>query len=164
MDANWIRILAGYNAWANHRLYGACGQLPEPALTQSRPSFFGTILGTLNHVLVGDRIWLARIEGREESIPSLDHILHQDFAELFQARKEFDARIIATVAEFDDARLAAPLIYRNMAGEEHHIPLGHVLGHVFNHQTHHRGQVHDMLSHTQVSPPSLDLIRYLREA
>jgi uncharacterized damage-inducible protein DinB len=153
--------LAAYNKWANRRLYEACGRLDEADYRAPRPSFFGSIHATLNHILVGDRIWLARLEGRQSGIKALDQILYADFAELSVARAAEDERVERIVAAIAAPALEQPFAYRNMAGEAKSFPLGDVLMHIFNHQTHHRGQVHGLLSATAVPPPSLDLIVFL---
>jgi uncharacterized damage-inducible protein DinB len=158
MDAGYFRQLARYNAWANGRLYDACAQLSDSERKQPRSCFFGSIHRTLNHILAGDRIWLARITGSEHGIARLDQELYEDFGELSAARGAEDERLQAVVAGYDDARLATTLSYRNMAGEAVKAPMVQILGHIFNHQTHHRGQVHALLSGTHVAPPPLDLI------
>ncbi|MHA1536570.1 MAG: DinB family protein [Alphaproteobacteria bacterium] len=155
--------LARYNQWANRRLYGACNELTETAFASPRPAFFGSILATLNHVLVGDRVWLARIEGSGHDITALDQILYGTRSALTAAREAEDRRIIAIADALTPARIAETLDYTNFAGEASETPLGLILTHLFNHQTHHRGQVHGLLSATDVAPPSLDLIFYLRE-
>jgi uncharacterized damage-inducible protein DinB len=153
--------LAAYNKWANQRLYEACGRLDGDDYGAPRPSFFGSIHATLNHILVGDRVWLARLEGRPSGITALDEILYADFAGLSAARAAEDERVERIVAGIAEPALGQPFAYRNMAGETKSFPLGHVLMHFFNHQTHHRGQVHGLLSATAVPPPSLDLILFL---
>lgn len=158
-----FRRLARYNAWANGRLYHACAQLEDGEVTRPRPSFFGSILATLNHGLVGDRVWMGRFTGRKDKgITSLDQILHADFADLAAARAEFDQIIIRWFDTFD-GDLDGPLRYSSMTGGKADTPLGWSILHMFNHATHHRGQVHDMLSATPVAPPPLDLIYFLRE-
>ena len=158
MNAVYFRQLARYNAWANGRIYEAAGHLSDAERKESRPCFFGSIHRTLNHILVGDRIWLARLTASEHGIECLDQELYADFEELKAARTSEDERLIAVTDGFDEAALAGKLQYRNMAGEPKNTPLVQVLGHIFNHQTHHRGQVHALLSGTPVAPPSLDLV------
>ncbi len=163
MNSGYFHRLARYNAWANRRLYEACGKLSAADFAAKRAAFFGSISGTLNHILVADRIWLGRFEGRAARIDRLDHILYEDFAALRPAREAQDAHILAFVISLDDDSLARTLSYRNMAGEAREAPFVWALAHVFNHQTHHRGQVHGMLSDTPVAPPPLDLIYFLPE-
>ena len=138
--------------------------LPEAAYLTERQAFFGSIHGTLNHILVGDRIWLARLEGVAPTITSLDGILYENLATLRRAREQEDGRIIDYVDSVSGDQLGRDLHYASVAGEPFVTPIGQVLAHVFNHQTHHRGQVHDMVSQTDVAPPPLDLMFYLREA
>jgi uncharacterized damage-inducible protein DinB len=163
MNTGYFHRLARYNAWANRRLYDACAQLSATDYKAARPSFFGSIHATLNHILVADRIWVARFENRSSDLKRLDEILYDDFAALRQAREAEDARILGLVGALDDDKLAETLRYRNMAGEAQERPLVWTLAHFFNHQTHHRGQVHGLLSGTAVPPPSLDLIYFLME-
>lgn len=163
MSDRYYSTFARYNAWANTRLYAACGKLPEGEYLKPRASFFGSIHATLNHLMVGDRIWLGRIEGRPEKL-ALNQILYGDFTALQVARVAEDDRLIRVVEGIDPARLDQPLDYLNIRGERLRTPLRIVLGHLFNHQTHHRGQVHGLLSQTPVPPPELDLIQFAREA
>lgn len=158
-----VRTMARYNAWANTRLYDAVLALPPGEAGRGRPSIFGSVVNTLNHILVGDRIWFSRIEGTDPGVTQLDEILYADPQALYGAREDFDAHIIRTVESWDDAMLAGALRYATTAGTVFEQPLHPVVTHIFNHQTHHRGQVHQMLSDSGVAPPPLDLIYYLRD-
>ncbi len=157
-----FRKLARYNAWANRRLYDVCATLSEAEYRADRHAFFGSIHGTLNHILVADRIWESRLTGEPHGIPTLDSILYDDFSGLREARTKEDARMIDLIDGMDQERLAEVLVYRNMAGEPLETPISFVLTHLFNHATHHRGQVHGMLSQVPADPPPLDLIYFLR--
>lgn len=164
MIADHYRVFARYNAWANRRLYDSCLTLPPGEAERSRPSFFGSIVATLNHLLVADRIWFGRIEGVDYGARRLDEILYAALEPLYAAREDFDAHIIAVTDAWDDRRLMQPLRYTTTTGAAFEQPLHQVMAHVFNHQTHHRGQVHDMLSQCAgIAPPPLDLLYYLRE-
>lgn len=156
--------LARYNAWANRRLYAACAELEADEYHRQRLAFFGSIHRTLNHILVADRIWVARIEGRTPPPLALDTELYPTLPELRAAREAEDAGLIALVDGLDEAGLAREVSYRTIKGEPYTDQLTTLLQHVFNHHTHHRGQVHDMLMATPVPPPPLDLIYYMREA
>ena len=157
-----FRQLARYNRWANKRLYDAVAALPDGAVRQERPAaFFGSILGTLNHVLVGDRIWLARIEGIDAGIERLDQRLYEDLHRLTGARELEDARIVALTKDLAPEALEIEIAYSTMAGEAQSTRLKLILAHLFNHQTHHRGQTHGLLQDAGAVPPPLDLIYFL---
>jgi uncharacterized damage-inducible protein DinB len=162
MGDPYFEQLSRYNAWANERLYDACSQLAEAELKAPRRAFFGSILATLNHILVGDRIWMSRLAGGTLVLP-LNKILHGDLAPLRAARRQQDKLLTELVGGIAANRLDEPLHYQNTKGEAFATPYRLVLGHLFNHQTHHRGQVHDMLSQTAVPPPELDLIYFVRQ-
>ena len=162
MFLSHFATLAAYNRWANTRLYDACAGLSDAARKLDRRGFFGSIHNTLNHILVGDRAWLDRVEEIDSGAVALDTVLFDDFAALRDARTAEDERVDRVLARMDEARMAGNLVYRNVAGTRHRTPMRLVFTHLFNHQTHHRGQVHDMLSQAGASPPELDLIYYVR--
>ena len=158
-----FRTLAHYNMWANQRLYDACAKLSDEAYKKRRAAFFGGLHGVLNHILVGDRIWLARLQGYDAGIERLDIALYEDLEVLRAARDGEDIAINDYVRRLSEDDLASPISYRALNGDPHADALHELLTHLFNHQTHHRGQAHDLLSQTAVAPPSLDLIQFLRE-
>jgi uncharacterized damage-inducible protein DinB len=159
-----FRTFARYNAWANERLLAAASGLSEVDYRADRGAYFRSVHGTLSHILVGDRIWMRRLTGEGPVPDRLDAILHDDRDELAAARRREDARIIAYVDGLDEAALAAMVPYRNMADEAFEQPVAVILAHLFNHQTHHRGQIHAMLTGLGREAPALDLIHHLREA
>ena len=158
-----LQRMAAYNRWANARLYEAAGKLSPEAFAAPRTGFFPSLLKTLNHILVGDQVWMGRLDGTGSSITSLDQVLHTDFAGLKAARIAMDNRIVAYVDAVVPARLEEDLVYRTMAGDPMRKQVGQVLAHFFNHQTHHRGQAHDQLSQTGAAPPELDFVYFMRE-
>ena len=157
-----FQMLARYNRLANERLYGACAGLSEAELKRPRPAFFTSIHGTLNHILLGDRIWLARFAGKEVPSTGLDTILYEDFAGLRAARVAEDARIEAFAAGLGAEFLAGSIRYVNNEGRSFDDPVELLLTHLFNHQTHHRGQVTDLMMQTDTKPPVLDLHRVIK--
>ena len=158
-----FRKMAAYNRWANARLYEAVGTLSQEAIAAPRSGFFPSLLKTLNHILVGDTVWMGRLDDTGSSITSLDQILHTEFDALQAARSAMDNRIVAYVEAVAPARLEEDLVYRTVAGDPMRTNVTQVLAHFFNHQTHHRGQAHAMLSSTTVAPPVMDLIYFLRD-
>jgi uncharacterized damage-inducible protein DinB len=160
-----FQIFARYNAWANHRLYAAIAALPTEALSQDRPAaYFKTILGTLNHILVVDRLWLGRILREDTAGLHLDMILHDNLPELRSARQEEDRRIIDLADRFGPQDFERTVVYKTTGGESFSTELGQLLSHLFNHQTHHRGQLHALLKDAGADPPVLDLIYFMRAA
>jgi uncharacterized damage-inducible protein DinB len=155
------RNLARYNTLANRRLYDACAGLDEFDLKCDRRGFFKSIHGTLNHIMVGDRLWLARFAGDKAPSLSLDTILYEKFAALRQARRAEDDRIEAFFFSIEDSFLDGTIRYINNEDREMEDPIPLLLAHFFNHQTHHRGQVHDMICQTDATPPVLDMHRVL---
>jgi uncharacterized damage-inducible protein DinB len=160
----YFESLARYNRWANRRVYAALAELGADEIAAPRTGFFPSLLKTLNHLIVTDRIWLSRLTATPDAgARALDQIVAADFADLTAQRAALDERIIGFVGDLAPARLGEILIYKTMAGAPYETPVNMVLAHMFNHQTHHRGQAHAMLSGTKVPPPSLDMIVFLRE-
>jgi uncharacterized damage-inducible protein DinB len=156
-----FKQFARYNRIANERLYGSCGQLDLAEYHRERLGSFGSIHALLNHMLLGDQIWMSRFAGGGKTTPPLNSILFDNFAELSAARIEQDAAIEAFFENVDGDFLTRPLSYKNSLGVECTDAAPRAVLHFFNHQTHHRGQVHVMLSQTGVPPPSLDMHRIL---
>lgn len=154
-----FRMMARYNTVANQRLYEACSRLDDREYRQPRTGSFGSIHALLNHVLLADGIWMSRFEGGGRTTPPLDTVLHEDFAGLHAARIVEDARIERYFDGLDAAAFDRRFPYVNSKGVPCIEEAPVAFAHFFNHQTHHRGQIHVMLSQTAVAPPSLDLHR-----
>lgn len=153
--------MAQYNRVANGLLYDAIETLPPSEYAKPREAFFGSIQGALNHIIVGDRIWLDRFEGRVALSTDLDAIPYPAFDDLRAARAREDGRIDAMSAGLTASFLNGDLTYVNNQNRDMTDPAAVCVAHFFNHQTHHRGQVHGMLSQTDTPPPSLDMHRCL---
>lgn len=153
--------LAQYNRIANQRLYQACAQLGDDEYRRLRAGSFGSIHALLNHGLLADRIWMSRFSGGGKTTPPLNSVLYNEFAALRTARVHDDIAMEAFFQNTPASFLTDRLSYTNSKGvhyEEASVP---AVLHMFNHQTHHRGQVHVMLSQCGVQPPSLDMHRIL---
>jgi uncharacterized damage-inducible protein DinB len=171
MDAlRHVRLMAQYNRWMNRRLHAAAATLPAEALTRDRGAFFGSILGTLNHLAVGDSIWLRRFDApghwdrlREaiEWLPqprTLRDTLAADLGALHALRERLDDLIVAWSEELVFNDLDRVLAYRNSEGGAKQRQVGPLLSHFFNHQTHHRGQATALLFQAGADPGATDLI------
>ena len=164
MSKTHFALLARYNEWANARLYKMAGALPEEAYRRSVGAYFGSLHGTLNHLLTADQIWMCRLTGSGEHPAKLNAIVCEDLPSLRTARQREDERILGFVEQLEEAQLEQPWDYRTLNGTPQRQPLGQILAHLFNHQTHHRGQAHAILTVLGVTEPDpLDLLIMLRE-
>ena len=160
---NYFQQLAAYNRWANARLYAAALDLSEQAYRLHIGVFFGGLNGTLNHLLLTDRLWLNRLTGNGDHPNRLDAILYEDRIELTLARIAEDNRLIEVVDGYDEASLAGLHSYKTTSGMPQSQVLSDILLHLFNHQAHHAGQAHACLSIlTGDEPPALDLLIFQR--
>lgn len=151
-----FRKLAQANRLANARLHRACADLPVADYAAPRAAFFGSIRATLNHILLVDRFYIGALEGRGLDRPALDEARDcADLAELAGWQAAMDARLIAFVEGLDPAGLAR-IVPVDRGERVQRDRCDDLLSHLFQHQTHHRGQVHGMLSGTAVAPPQLD--------
>lgn len=161
MSTLWAQY-ARYNRLANEILYDACADLDAADYRRDLRAFFGSVEGTLNHLLVGDTIWMARFEGGTYPSTDLDAILFDRFDDLRAARQRMDGRIERFFSNLPDGFENGSILYINNAGFETEDPLSVILPHFFNHQTHHRAQANTLLSQLGRKPPVLDLHRVLR--
>jgi len=163
------RMFASYNTWANERLFDAASKLSDVDYRADRGAFFQSVHGMLNHLLVADRIWMLRFTGTGDAPDRLDAILYEGLGELRQARRTEDVRISRFVDGLDDTALAGPLSfisYRTVIKPTTYAqPLTSALDHFFNHQTHHRGQIHCLLTGIggRNAAPSVDLLQFQRD-
>jgi uncharacterized damage-inducible protein DinB len=150
---------AAYNRWANARLYEAALALTDAEYRRDAGAFFKSLHGTLNHLLLTDRMWFKRLTGEGAHPNQLDAILYEDRRELALARAGEDDRIVAYIAGLGAADLDGLHRYTTTSGQPFEQRRRDILAHVFNHQTHHRGQAHTILSIvTGHAPPQLDML------
>jgi len=158
-----FQMLAAYNRWSNVRLYDAAAELTDAEFTRDTGAFFKSMMGTLNHLLVTDRIWMKRFTAQGEAPRSLDAIIHPNLGPLRLAREAEDARIADWIDDLSEAALAGRFTYTTVSDMKTVSQnLAPALTHLFNHQTHHRGQAHAIL--TMLGRPSvqLDMIYFQR--
>lgn len=160
-----FEMFAAYNRWANELLYEMAGKLSDADYRADRGAFFKSVHGTLNHILLADRIWMHRFTGDGPTYGRLDEVLFDRLDALEAARREEDERIVAYIDSLTDGDLAATFTYRSLTNAtETTQPLAPALAHFFNHQTHHRGQAHAILTAIggREAAPSMDLIYFQR--
>lgn len=165
-----IRLMAQYNEWMNTKLYEAAMSLPGEELIANRKAFFGSILGTLNHLVVGDTIWLKRFATHPanysalelvrnlQTPASLDQILHTNIQSLSTHRRSLDQVITEWARSITDHDLDHVLHYANTKGVVADKNFFSLVMHFFNHQTHHRGQATTLLSQAGVDVGVTDLL------
>ncbi|GHB15734.1 DinB family protein [Salinicola rhizosphaerae] len=160
----YFRRQAYCNLWSNHRLLNTCSQLSEDALSAKRTSFFPSIHATLNHILIVDAYYIDALEGGTLGQSAFaDETPYASIESLWPAQEALDRRLIAICEMLSPATLSADVTLER-TGRQQIEPMHRVLAHLFVHQTHHRGQVHAMLSDTEVAPPQLDEFFMLDEA
>ncbi len=149
--------MAENNLWSNNRLQQACLTLDKADYHAPRASFFGSLHDTLVHILVVDQAYLARIsDGSRPAGGVREESAYPDRAGLFRAQEACDRELLAFCGEMDETALFQVVRFTNNEGVDNADPVAAVLTHLFMHQTHHRGQVHQLLSTTKAAPPQLD--------
>jgi uncharacterized damage-inducible protein DinB len=160
IDAAYVRLMARYNRWQNENLYGTADGLPDAERRCDRGAFFRSIHETCNHLLWADRMWMSRFSGGEQPPGGMKESvsLYTDWGALKTERRQTDAAIMAWADGIDAAALAGDLTWysggaqRSLTG-----PRWKLVVHFFNHQTHHRGQIHAMLTQAGARPGDTDL-------
>jgi len=155
----FCQTMARYNAWQNQSIYMAAATLDEAAREADRGAFFGSIRDTLSHLMWGDLMWISRFDGGEGPGGGIaDSAARYDWAALWAERPKLDARIAAWAWMVSPDELADELRWHSFAlGRDMAKPYALCVMHFFNHQTHHRGQVHAMLTAAGARPDDTDL-------
>lgn len=170
-----FKLFARYNQVMNQRQYAAVALLPNEEINRDRKAFFKSILGTLNHILVGDIVWLKRFSNcypNQQSLlylstipnpPSLHAILFDDFSQLRLERERVDQIIVNWMSELTDAEMEQCVAYTNMKGQAFHKKLSDLINHLVLHQVHHRGQVTTLLAQSDIDFGETDLVELISE-
>lgn len=165
-----IGLMASYNQWMNRKLYDAASTLSDAQLSMDRQAFFGSILGTLNHLALGDTVWLKRFAQHPVGYPALaplsaiatpvdlKQLAFANIRELATRRAWLDQLIIDWAQSVQESDLDHRLHYHNMRGTEADKDFFSLLVHFFNHQTHHRGQATTLLTQAGLDVGTTDLL------
>lgn len=159
---DYVKVMSRYNLWQNNQLYSVLKQMDDAEIERDRGAFFGSIKGTLNHLLWGDLLWLSRFAGG--AYPKIENA--SQFVDLYKTisiwsseRFRCDNRIIAWAESLKQIDLMGELTWKSITmDKEVKTPLSLCITHFFNHQTHHRGQVHAMLTAAGQKAPVSDLL------
>lgn len=155
---NFARTMASYNQWMNARLYALAEDIGDEQRKQDLGAFFRSIHGTLNHILLADRVWMGRFTAEPFAVHALDQELYADFDELRVERESLDQRILGWASTLTVDDLAGDLRYKPITHPQARVlPMWLAVMHFFNHQTHHRGQITTLFSQLGIDAGVTDL-------
>ena len=172
---NQFRLFCEYNHLMNQRIYDSASKMSVSDLNENRGAFFKSVLGTLNHILVGDIIWLQRFASHSsskqvlsyisslEKPKSLDSILHSEFNQLCLEREKIDSIIKRWIYSLSENDLEDSISYKDMQGKEFTKPYSGLISHLFLHQVHHRGQASVLLSQFGLDFGDTDIIEIIAD-
>lgn len=175
LAVNQFQLFSEYNLLMNQRIYGAASRLSDIELNRDSGAFFRSIIGTLNHIIVGDIIWLKRFSNHPSSEhalsyisqlnspKTLDSLLYRELAQLEIERVKLDNIIIQWINGLSAQDIKDSITYHNMAGTQCHKPFASLISHLFLHQVHHRGQVTTLLAQLDVNFGDTDLIEIIHD-
>ena len=165
-----VYLMADYNQWMNQKIYEAVGTLSPEKLHEDQGAFFGSIFATLNHICVGDTLWLKRFSPILKAYTAFETIdklatpealyefIANNFNDLKDRRQLLDETLLELTILITDEELLQPISYQNSKGITANKTLFNLLMHLFNHQTHHRGQVTTLLSQSNIDIGITDLV------
>ena len=157
-----FQTLNRYNIWMNEKLYEVCAQIDDAERKADHGAPFHSMHGTLNHLLLTDRVWMSRFHNAPipQEIQALDQELYSDFEELRRERETQDEIIATYINDLTPEALEQTLTFRGMSNPaEFTCSLRLALLHFFNHQTHHRGQLTTLLEQSGHDCGVTDLLR-----
>ncbi|MEM9710187.1 MAG: DinB family protein [Pseudomonadota bacterium] len=159
-SATYFGTMARYNRWQNRSIFGAADGIGEAARREDRGAFFRSIHETLSHLMWGDTVWMARLDGWDMPEVGLSDSPHwvKDWDDMKARRPELDAKLLAWSLSLEEADTEGEFAWwSDAAGREMRLPKATCMMQIFNHQTHHRGQVHAMLTAAGARPEATDL-------
>ncbi len=155
---DYCLLMARYGRWMNERLFAVLAEFEDMERKRDRGAFFGSMHGTANHLLWGDRMWLGRFTGEPCMVPAFGADMYADFAELLREREDTDRRMLEWAGNVTSEWLADALVYASRVdGKTRELPRAVAAMHMFNHGTHHRGQLTTLIRQTGRDPGVTDL-------
>jgi uncharacterized damage-inducible protein DinB len=155
---DYCLLMARYNRWMNERLYAQLAGIDDAERRRDRNAFFGSMHGTLNHLLWGDRMWLGRFVDEPCTAPAFGADMFADFGELSRERERTDMNILGWAGKVSPQWLAGSLVYTSRVdGRTREMPRAVAAVHLFNHGTHHRGQLTTLMKQAGHDPGITDL-------
>lgn len=156
-----LALLSSYHRWAYEQLFSVLDLCSDQDYRSNKGLFFGSLHGTLNHLLLADRLWLSRFQATPMRVEGLNQELESDRVDLKAAILNQAQAWIDFIASLDEANLPDTLVYHNTHGDKKILPYCAALHHVFNHATHHRGQLSAVLTQLGFEAPVMDLVYFL---
>ena len=157
-----FQLLSNYNTWANTKIFSFCKKLDDAEYKKDRRAFFSSIHGTLNHLLVVDKAYISRIKGKDHGLISLNQILYENLLQLEEERIKEDKRLVDLVYSLSEKSIHKEITYKGFETGNTTYTINMILITLFNHQTHHRGQIHNMLSQSGIKPPQIDIPDFVK--
>jgi len=158
VEPAFCQLMARYNRWMNERLYALCAGLSDAERKRDRGAFFGSIHGTLNHLLWGDRMWLGRFVGDPCTAPAFGEAMFENWIDLAREREITDTNLLRWAGGVTPEWLAGTLVYTSKVdGKTRELPRAIAAVHMFNHGTHHRGQLTTLMKQAGCDPGVTDL-------
>ena len=157
-----FQLLANFNTWANKKIFSACKELDDTEYMKNRKAFFSSIHGTLNHLLVVDSAYISRMEDTDHGLKSMDQILYENLFQLEEARIKEDKRLVDLVNSLSEKSIHKEITYKGFETGNTTYTINILLITLFNHQTHHRGQIHNMLSQAGIKVPQIDIPDFVK--
>lgn len=155
----YLESMAAYNSWMNGKIYETASRLGRQEIALDRGAFFKSILGTLNHLVVTDMVWIDRFKGRGLRTSDLKALRHETLEALSVERSALDAEITEWARGVDEAWLKRPFSFTSLLTDTTYTyPASVLVMHFFNHQTHHRGQVTTLLTQAGLDVGVTDII------
>jgi uncharacterized damage-inducible protein DinB len=159
-NKDYALTMARYNCWQNESILAAAGTLSPAEREKERGAFFGSIQKTLSHLLWADTVWLGRFTGAAAPATGIPDSLNLigDWQTYVADRKAFDGCILQWAREVAPEWFEGDLSWFSGAlGRDVTKPKTTLVIQLFNHQTHHRGQIHAMLTAAGAKPEATDV-------
>ena len=155
--AHVARSLLAYTIWADREQLEALAKVPPEHLAVATGTSFGSLLGTIAHVLITEQVWLARFLGA----PPPDFPDEGSFGDLASVREGFEElwpQLEFFLASLTQEQLGAEISWISRAGDSYRRPVWEALVHMSHHSAYHRGQLTTMLRQLGHEPAPTDLI------
>lgn len=154
-DSAQLRKLVAYNQWASEKMLKAIDGMTPAELAQPVDAYFGTLARNLQHILMAQRVWLAR--WKAEAPPKLDAPIAGPWRDAYAATHVEFRAFVEPLSDGDFDRVVR---YVDSRGHPFEVPLSHLVAHVVNHGTAHRAETGMLLERIGRSPGDMDFVYF----